>query len=265
MTETPTTTCTVTTGGLRTLLATVARFAGTDDTLPMIKSVMLHTAMHRQVPQLVATATDRFVLGQMHIEATGALPGDKLVPLDEVKRALAMLKLADPLSLIELSVVDDGLRLAGNRMTITLELRDDSFPKVGKLFDTPKPTEPVGEVAFNGPFLAKFSAVAKEISEGMPGRHSMRVEHSSKTRPAFITIGDCFRGLIMPMRMPDEGMPEVPFFISATEQALLDDATAERAEAEQKAKRSAAAKKAAATRRANAAGKPAGRSGKAAA
>lgn len=242
-----TTTCTA--GNLAGLLTDVLRFAGTDISMPMLNGVLLHTVKHNGGVVLAATATDRFTLAQGNIDATGALPRECFIRSDDARRLLAMLKLSD--SLVELSVADDALTASGGNVQCTVPLGREDFPKVAQIIAShqARQAEP-GPVRFNARLFERFTAVAKATGDRSG---PLTVTHTAPNKPAFVTIGERFRGLVMPMRIPDGQLADVPFFAPPSEQAALDQLAAEKVAAELKAKRSAASKKAAATRKAKAA------------
>ncbi|GAB3471903.1 beta clamp domain-containing protein, partial [Actinophytocola sediminis] len=245
MTET---TATVTAHHLKSLLDDAARTSESDDTLPFITGVLLYTAPNAGATVLVASATDRFTLGQVHTDATGHL-GETFVPLADVKRARQALTLVDPDSPAGLSIVDDKLRITTPTLSLALATGDvaaEVWGKFGKLFDTTNSTSET-RIAVSAELLAKFLPIAK--ARGV-GRSNIVVETYGEKRPIHIHIGTRYRAMVMPVYLSDRHAP-VPLFLSPTEQAAADQAAQEQADAERKAKRSAAAKKAAATRAAN--------------
>ena len=150
-----TTTCTA--GALQGLLADIIRFAGDDPTLPMLNGVLLHTVKHNGGVLLVATATDRFVMAQTHIDATGVLPKECFIRLGDVRRLLALLKLAS--NLVELSVTGDAFAVAGSGVQCSVTLERSDFPKVAEIMSKTYDTES-GPVRFNARLLERFTAVA---------------------------------------------------------------------------------------------------------
>lgn len=225
---------------LRSLITDLLRTAGNDDTLPMLMGIRLHTDTFADRTVLVGFSTDRFTMGQVHIDATGALP-EAFLPSASCKRALAVLKLIDPAALLELTLDDGHMAFSGEGLTVRVSTKQVEFPRMHRIVESlDKLTPEPGVVAaFNPQYFARFAAIAKGRDE------SMHVGLTTKTNAASVTIGDQYRGLIMPTR---KDLTAVPWFLPASELAAIEKVQADKAVAELKEKRSAAAKKAAATR-----------------
>jgi hypothetical protein len=257
---TDTDTTTVTAGELRAMLVDAARTAGDDPTLPMLRGVLLHTAPKGDGTVLVATSTDRFMLGQIHIPAQGSLAHEVFVDLDSVKRAVKLLALANPAGNVNLSIVDDTVTLRASDLSMAFETyaptvgpgaqRVPDFPQFAKIFDSKLNTEE-RNVAIGPGLFATVAAIAKSRGE------QIRFQVQGERRPVVFEIGEQYRGLVMPQRATAVDL--VPLFIPPAETAAIEKAKADKAAAEEKAveekaaadlkaKRSAAAKKAAATR-----------------
>lgn len=234
------TTCTVDTAALLGLLTDIARTASTDDVMPMINGVLLHTASHDKTPVLVATSTDRFHLGQAHIECTGGIP-ESFVRLDDIKRLIAVLKpLAHGESLLEISAADNALAFNVDGMAMTLPTSEElpKWPKIGPLFSTDR-NSAEQHTAIAPRLMATMTAVAKARGE------SLRIQFQGANRPVIVLIGDAYRALVMPVRVSDR-QADVPVFVPPAEQAALAaeakrKAAAERAAARKAAKEAAAA------------------------
>ena len=249
---TETTKTTVKAGELRAMFIDAARTAGNDPSLPMLRGILIHTAPKGDDTVLVATSTNRFMLGQVHIAATGSLPHEAFVELDSVKRAVKLLALANPVGDVNLSIVDDTVELAAVGLSMTLETyaptygpevkRVPDFPRFTQIFDASLNTEE-RNVAIGPGLLVVIAAIAKSRCE------QIRFAVQGERRPVVFEIGSSYRGLVMPQRATSDS--PVPLFIPPAEQAAIDKAAALKAENERKAKRAAAAKKAAATRAAN--------------
>lgn len=250
MTTTEQTTATVTAGPFGELITDLLRTAGTDDTLPMLVGIRLHSDKIGAQPVVVGVSTDRFSMGQAHTEATGQLP-EVFVPTSSCKRILGALKLINPAALLELAVDDLTLSFTGDDVSVRVPLKDIEFPKFWKIFENHDEAEPdpVGTAAaYNPAVLQPFQMIAKSRGE------SLHIAIKNARTGATITIGDRYRGLLMPVR---KDLPAVPLLLAPSEHEHRAKHEAAQAEAAAKAKRSAAAKKAAATRKANAGNKPA--------
>lgn len=237
-------TITVPASQLRALITDLLRTAGTDVTLPMLVGIRLHTDTLNKQSVLVGASTDRFTLGQAHADATGHLP-ETFLPATSCKRALAMLKLIDSGVLVELAADSGHLSFSGGDLTARLDTGATEFPETHRIFDSLTNLEPAPggtAAAFEPAFLNRFVAIAKAR------REPMHIATTGTATGALITIGDRYRGLLMPQR---KDLPAAQWFLPPSELAAIEKAKAEQAAAELKAKRSAAAKKAAATRAAS--------------
>lgn len=114
---------TVDAGQCLSLLTNVARAAFTDNYLPMLNGVLLHGDVHDGKPVLVATATDRFIMVQASVDATGDPLPEVLVPLAEVKRVAVVLRsLPKATTLLEVSAPRDGSAVfAARNASVTTE------------------------------------------------------------------------------------------------------------------------------------------------
>lgn len=207
---------TATAAGLLHLFRVILPFACRDETLPPICTVRLHTATVDDSTVLVATATDRFVLGQIHMPVSGTLPGAHLIPADHVQKMLAILGAVEPDRSIDLSIMDDSIQIMGGGATLTGRLYDGQFPDaIGNLLaaNSEPPTEPAGTVPVDARRLAPFIATADQLDDVS----IMRVEHAAADRPVRIRIGDRFRGLAMPHKNQDTGR-QLPWFLTPSEQ-----------------------------------------------
>lgn len=204
------------------MLTDLVRFASPDKTLPMINAVRLHSAVLQGGGVLVGTATDRFKLAQTHTAGEGALP-DSLVRLADCKRALTVLKgYSGPGDL--LTLVQDGPTLTLNHTAVTLrfDLLAVDFPKVERLLADDTNPSSEQRITLRAEHLGAFTAVSARR------REPMRVRLQGERKPTLIQIGDTFRGLVMVVRPPDEGVRDVPVFLSHAEQAKARDKRAAR-------------------------------------
>jgi hypothetical protein len=189
------------------MLTEIARFAGTDVTLPMLNGVLLHAAPGL----LAATATDRFKLAQIRTGGVGALP-DSLIRLGDVKRTITVLKGADVADNATLVRDEQTLTITTTSVTLRIEVAEVDFPNVATIFNGLTPTE--GQfVAILPQQLAPFAAVAKAY------REPLRMQVNGEVRPTLVSIGDNFRGLVMPCRLSDGQRSEAPLILPQREQA----------------------------------------------
>ncbi len=226
MTDKSTATCTVNAAQFVEALRDLIRTSGADTTLPMIRGVLLHTDTYNGKTVLVGTSTDRFRLGQAHIECTGSV-SQTFVPLDDGKRLLAILKLYAKVETAELLefVPEDGnltVRFGSVVLPIAPIATPEHFPKLSNIFGSTAVT-PEREAAFNAKFLGVFASIADVR------REHLHVQMLGEMRPMLITIGEHYRGLLMPTR----GKAAVlPWFVPANEQAVIAAKAQREAEAE---------------------------------
>jgi hypothetical protein len=193
------------------MLTDVARTAGRDKYLPMLNGVNLYGSTHKGKAVLVAASTDRFSLSQAFMEAEGPKLREVFVSLDAVKRVIAWVK-----STFADKSLDPKLSIKAGEKGLTFEFHGAAItepyseamdvPPLSKVIDGKDRKE--APATFNGRVLAPFVQVAIRRDE------YMRVV-TTENRPAEILIGDNFRGLAMPVRMPET--PEVPVFSAPSE------------------------------------------------
>jgi hypothetical protein len=245
MIENTAATCTVNVVHFVEALRDLIRTAGTDTTLPMLYGVLLHTDTFNGKTVLVGTSTDRFRLGQSHVECTGSI-AQTLVSLDDCKRLVAILKLyakVETATLLEF-VSENGnltVRFGSVVLPVGPTTMPEHFPKLSKIFDSTAVT-PEREATFNAKFLGVFASIADARLE------RLHVQMMGEMRPMLITIGEHYRGLLMPTR---EKPAALPWFVPANEQAEITakvqrEAEHERAVAEAKAREERNAKRRAA-------------------
>ncbi|AUI56756.1 hypothetical protein [Amycolatopsis sp. BJA-103] len=177
------------------MLTDTMRTSGTDKTLPMLCGVLLHTPARRSV--LVATSTDRFTLGQAHAPANGRIP-DVWIPLADAKRILAVIKAGGLGGDLAVAVHPDH-RVVFTTATVSATITGDglspTFPPIGELFNEAA-AKPTRETMLSPAYLKRFSEIAKTRGQ------FLTVQMQDRHKPVHITIGDRYRGLIMPVRAP---------------------------------------------------------------
>lgn len=174
-------------------------FAGTDDTLPQITGV----AFHLRPGWLYLSATDRYVLGQLRLRVDSTVSADFMLQRTELTRLTRYFK---PTERGSKPVLDVGV----GKTAITIE-ESGAVPgllgvRASFLLSTAKavPTDVLTDksalavegyvAAFNPQFMAKFARVQRD-------RDAMIMTPTGNRNTTFITIGDYFRGLIMPVRV----------------------------------------------------------------
>ena len=187
-------------GALSELLTGASTHAGKNKTLPVLNAVMVKA----EAGSISATATDRYRLIEGTIEGEGEL-SLSLIPLDDVKRILALLKGEGtrmdslPVTLIRLG---DVLTVSVRGNSISATLCDGKFPPVENLLTPPiNPTgSDLGEidkVSFNPAFFADYAKVA---GKGAP----VTITFTGKGKLMLIGLGGDkvkWRAALMPMRV----------------------------------------------------------------
>lgn len=207
-------TLTITARTLRSALGPVIPLAGTDLTLPVLNAVHVHT----EGPYLVATATDRFVMGIKRTPGVWPEGWAAIIPLPAIRGILAAYKPQrghDP----EMTLTVDGDRLVvsggGGLFSAFVEsqttylLETAEFPKVAQIVAQVADAEPdLSTVpAFNSKSLARFAAADS-------GGAGLFVHATNPARPALITDGETFWGAIMPRRRVDGVRPTLPSLVA---------------------------------------------------
>jgi hypothetical protein len=188
---------------LHRVITEAKNFAGRDATLPMLQNVRIEATE----TQLVAVATDRFLLGASRADYAG----EAFTVSIEGQQVDALLKMAKTVSRDtqwrEVTIErrgDESHKLvdfrfnSGEAITVTPSAHE--FPKYGQLIPTTTQLEtetrhesPV--IGFNAANLAKFAKI--------DGARAMRV-YPRGDKPTVVLIGEDFAGLIMPVRIAED-------------------------------------------------------------
>lgn len=209
--------------GLARVLAMTLPFVGDDyDTLPNLCAVRVEAA--RGV--LVATATNRYVVGQARTTADdglveGELPATSL-PTGAVKQVIKACggnRKNAPRVPATLALVDEPgrpvkLTVDGDDILIAPEL--GAFPPVEHLLrKTLKTARLTSALGLRGDLLAKLGAASQHVhlvrkvsGDGAPPIVFYPSGEAHKL--VHFTIGDSFRGAIMPVRIGVIAAPSVP-------------------------------------------------------
>jgi hypothetical protein len=173
---------------LRSVLR-AARVAADKYNHPGLMGVLLHGDTHNGEPVLVATATDRYMLAQIHLRAHGHLPTPVFLPTDAVEVAVAGI---EPFGTVTITATDKTVTFKTVINQVTVARGENSFPKtVAKLMAGHAPSaEPV---SLDPHLLRRLSKIAKHL-----GCDSVRIGLSEPGEPLVAYIGDMARVLVMP-------------------------------------------------------------------
>lgn len=183
------------TADLRTLLTDLARSAATDETLPAINGVLLHTDTTGEQPLLVGTSTDRFVMAQAHIDVlSGQLP-ETFVFVPDLQLLLTALA---PREDIDDDVGEGNVRLlrAGNTLTlyrdqvVRIDLWDMEFPPIRQHFAPQPGARQSTQLAPE--YLQMFAEIA--ASRGAP---AVALTIQDDATPVLVHIGERYRAVVM--------------------------------------------------------------------
>lgn len=181
-------------------------FAGRDIYLPVLRGVQIEG----NKSGLRFIATDRYLLGVTTVEAkvptfTFLVRGDDVVLLT---------KLFNPKSGdLTVTVGDGAMRvepakdlIGAANVVVTCPPEEGKYPDVDKILDgswtksQEKPEYKAGDVlGLNPRYLAKFARVKSDHGDNA----AMRVTVTSAQAPVLVSIGDNFRGCIMPVRLSE--------------------------------------------------------------
>lgn len=192
---------------LARIIDDAAIFACRSAILPSINAVHLEsTAKH-----VVAVATDRFTLGSAMAEYHKG-GGPTFTATFKLAQAQILAKVAKSTRANYTDVMvrtdDDGgatfAFASGEKLTLPTA-RDDSwtFPNWRKILtDRADEDAPTQALAVSPQLLAKFARVSDS--------RQMVVKLAGESRPALVTIGSQFVGLVMPQRISDEAELTAP-------------------------------------------------------
>lgn len=196
---------------LRTLVARVIPFTSNDKySQPVLESIYLQG----KGDYLLATATDRYIVGISRVKLEGADGFDALVKVKDIRHILATFKSRkDIITTVTLTTsggkqdgalavtLADGMFADADDLTARYSLVDGEFPKISKLFsEWVAPTDVTG-IGYNPAYLAKFAHIARNLP--------IKVSPGTDSKPTIIQAGDYFLGAIMPVRIGDMKFSEV--------------------------------------------------------
>lgn len=182
---------------LITLLDTAKEFAGTDETLPMLRCVFVE----RVGRDLFASGTDRFRLGVNTVSAEfdDDFPAawSFMIERDDVEIIAASFKAAKATDKATVVVEADSLQVSVPGFAVQLRIvhQQMEFPNYRSLLAATEYGEiPAGSMV-NGDFLTSFKKVQRSK------RDTFNVRFPSESgRPVRVVCGDYFVGILMPVR-----------------------------------------------------------------
>lgn len=199
--------------------------APTSAKLPFLEAVRLEFG----AGQLVAVATDRFVLGASRVEYSGEA-FTMMVAGSDAKALVKMAKTGkrdEGAREVTIEVVDAGAQVTFRFSTgeaITVRGLDVQFPKWRHLL--PSDDSRMGGIVgmgYTGPYLGRFTRARAD--EQASGAHMVvfpSVTSGGKPGPTAISIGEDFFGLLMPVRPPgDEWAFQRPGWLDAAASAAV--------------------------------------------
>lgn len=205
-------------GDLIGLLTDLRRTASDDYTLPMINGVHLHVAHRDGVGYLVGTSTNRYVLGQAHVPASGKMP-ETFIPGDALSQLLSIAprSLRKGGSMCEVRAKDNLVTISAaglpglSNLALTFERRAESdfVKRTHELLD-PAPGESTDQVEIDPRWLGVFLQIARSR------REKVRFRLVGVNKQIVVQIGDRYRGVLMPVR--SERRHDVPVFTLPAEQ-----------------------------------------------
>lgn len=189
-------TITLQTNELVRILKEAALFAHSSPDIPVINAVHVEA----RGGDLVAVATDRFVLGASKTELDE--PGQFLavLPLRQVKTITQLAGAGKQcFSTVAIDADDKQVRVAfssGETLTLANELEAGAHRAWMGLLKSSASDEPSKAMDLNPQLVAKFARVS--------GATRMRMHFFGHAKPIRVSVGDSFVGLVMPVRMPDD-------------------------------------------------------------
>lgn len=192
--------------GFADAVASTAHFmARASEHSPLLESVQVRRDEERSVN--LATATDRYTVGEQTFgeEVSGPSGWESFcVPRSEVA---TLVKNGDPAT----------VAVEGPRVTLTYAdgrvwsflSREGDYPQVSRLWTSSVASAGTDAVAFNPALLARFGKVRPYVDGRVMGPSKVgkalapvRLEFQGALKPARAYIGDRFRALIIPVRIP---------------------------------------------------------------
>ncbi len=183
-------------GNLRGLLADVLLFASTDSCRPVINAVQVERTKDR----LYARATDSYTLAEEWVEVEPGTPWTAVWPYPELKILQQILNL-DPKGNVVVTPGEHETTFTCWRVDLTIGHveRAGDYPDVAGLFKKSWPKGDSGaSTAFNPELMSRLGRL--KFCRAERGEPAIFTFGPTPHAPAGFTIGDRFRGLIMPVR-----------------------------------------------------------------
>lgn len=205
---------------LHRVLNDAVTFASRDETLPMVNIVHVEFT---DAGFMLAVATDRFRLGVSKVDlgVNGSSPTASFnLAVRDVNTLIKLAKTAKP----KTAKRDKQSRFvwinSAPTGTVTFKFSDGAsldvvpvdveFPKWRQLFPESGTQVPRDATAFTAEYLASFAKVDGGASQRIvmynhDSHHGYNSETRKNQRPTTFTIGDNFVGLLMPVKLVDDG------------------------------------------------------------
>lgn len=203
---------------LRTLLARVIPFAADSKlyagALPVIESVYLQV----RGEYLIATATDRYVLGMARTRVEDGDGFEALLKVTDAKHILTTFKSRKGI-LTKVTLTREGSTADGATLTVTLAdglfagaddltakygLIDGQFPKTHELFSKWEAPAEAAATGYNPKYLARFAHVTDNRDE------PIQLASGGSEKSTIVQAGDYFLGAIMPVRLHSGLISDMP-------------------------------------------------------
>lgn len=183
------------------ILKEAALFAAATPNIPVINAVHLEA----RGKDLVAVATDRFVLGASKTELDE--PDETFMASLPLRQVRSIVQIAGAgrqcFSTVAVDADDKQVRIAfssGETLTLSTEVERGQHRSWLRILEATPGDEPSKAMEVNPQYLAKFAQVLGKRAA------RMRMHFFGHHRPIRVTVGDCFVGMIMPVRIEDEAM-----------------------------------------------------------
>lgn len=196
-------TFTVPVGDFTRVLSNAAVFAGKDTTLPVLNAVRVEISAPDQNAEatMTAVATDRYTIGMDTCNVSGVINElALLISLPDVQRLVKAAKSCKHGYVVGAVEQDERVRFdIAFDATMIVQQQDGEFPKYRSLIpddSTLDASDGVNTIAFDPSKLARFDKV-----QGSGRLDPIKLRLLTPTKPALVTKGDTFIGLIMPIRL----------------------------------------------------------------
>lgn len=178
--------------------------------IPQIEAVRIETTPNdADTVNVVAVATDRFVLGVSRVAVAGDAGIGVTLSTDDVKNVVRIAKtVRRDAGWREVVVTTDSIGESvtfefGTGETVKVRPIDAEFPKWRQLLnvDVDAIARPTAGIGISPAKLATFARVAASKSD--PLQLYAGVDAEGRLKPIHVRIGDDFYGLVMPVRAPE--------------------------------------------------------------